>query len=329
MKTHALCAVRHVLELLLAGAMIAAPIAVGAQVLTLRAATETAKGEDTALLVEYFKESAERLSNGSIKVNDFYAGTLGSQRQLQEQVQLGTIEVVSTASDMPELNPKYGLFDLPFLFKDRAHAYRVLDGEIGKSLAEATVNSKGVRVLAYGELGFRQITNKVRPILSPQDLRGLKIRVPPNKVRLAAFKALGAAPTPVPYKELYTSLQQGVVDGQENPLYSIAALSLWDVQKYVSVTNHVFTPGYLLANERWWKGLTPGNRDILARAAAEAANKQRAALASADRELVTRLKQRGMQVDTPDPEPFVKATQSVWTEFGDPDLIKKITSLRQ
>ena len=298
------------------------------QSLTVRAATETTKGEETSLLVEYLKESVERLSNGAIKVNDFYGGTLGTQRQLQEQVQLGTIEIIGTGSDMPELNPKYDLFDLPFLFKDRAHAFRVIDGEIGKSFAESTVSTKGVRVLAYGELGFRQITNKVRPVLSPKDLEGLKIRVPGNKVRLAAFKALGSAPTPIPYKELYTSLQQGVVDGQENPVFAIANLSLWEVQKFVSITNHVFTPCYLLANERWWQSLSPQNRELLSKAAAEAEKKQRAALASGEADLIAKLKQRGMQVDTPDTEAFAKATQTIWKEFGQQDLIDKIAKLR-
>lgn len=316
----------------LQGVVLAATFLIGApafaQALSMRAATETAKGEETALLIEYFKESVERLSNGSVKVSDFYGGTLGTQRQLQEQVQLGTMEMMATGSDMPELNPKYGIFDLPFLFKDRAHAFRVIDGEVGKSLADSTVSTKGVRVLAYGELGFRQITNKVRPIVTPKDLQGLKIRVPSNKVRLAAFKALGAAPTPVPYKELYTSLQQGVVDGQENPLFSIVALSLWEVQKYVSITNHVFTPCYLLVNERWWQGLSPANRELMSRAAAEAEKKQRATLAAADAELLGKLKERGMQVETPNPEPFIKATQAVWTELGDPELIRKINSQR-
>jgi TRAP-type transport system periplasmic protein len=316
------------LRSLLTGAALIIALPLSAQTLSLRAATETAKGEDAALLIEYFKESAEGLGNGSVKVNEFYGGTLGTQRQLQEQVQLGTIEMVATGSDMVELNHKYAIFDLPFLFKDRAHAFRVLDGDIGKALAKDTVATKGVRVVAYGELGFRQITNRVRPILSPKDLQGLKIRVPSNKVRLAAFKALGAAPTPVPYKELYTSLQQGVVDGQENPLFSIAALSLWEVQKYVSLTNHVFTPSYLLINERWLKGLTPADRDLVLRAAAEAQKRQRARLENADAEILAKLKQHGMQVDTPDPEPFVKATQGIWKEFGDPEMIRNITALR-
>lgn len=313
---------------LLFGVLFFAGMPAVTQTLSMRAATETAKGEDAALLIEYFKESAERLSNGAIKVSDFYGGTLGNQRQLQEQVQLGTIEMVSTGSDMTELNPKYTIFDLPFLVKDRAHAFRVLDGEVGKSLADSTVVTKGVRVVAYGELGFRQITNRVRPILSPKDLQGLKIRVPSNKPRLAAFKALGAAATPIPYKELYTSLQQGVVDGQENPLYSISALSLWEVQKYVSLTNHVFTPAYLLVNERWYQSLSPANRDLVTRAAAEAQKRQRSTLASSDADILAKLKQRGMQIDTPDPEPFAKATQAVWTEFGDPELIRKINALR-
>lgn len=318
----------QILRSLVAAAIVFAALPGMAQTLSLRAATETSKGEDAALLIEYFKDAAERLSNGSVKVNDFFGGTLGTQRQLQEQVQLGTIEMVATGSDIVELNPKYAIFDLPFLIKDRAHAFRVLDGDIGKALSDATVATKGVRVIAYGELGFRQITNRVRPVLSPKDLQGLKIRVPSNKVRLAAFKALGAAPTPVPYKELYTALQQGVVDGQENPLFSIAALSLWEVQKYVSITNHVFTPSYLLVNERWLNTLSPANRDIVMRAGAEAQKRQRATLEHGDADIVAKLKQHGMRVDTPDPAPFIEATREVWKGFGDPAMIQKIQALR-
>lgn len=309
----------------------ASPSAAQSPKLTFRLATETAKGEDTALLLEKFKELAEAQGKGEIRINFFFGGALGTQRQLQEQVQLGTIEAVGTGSDLPEMEAKFGVFDFPFLFKDRGHVVRVLDGDVGRKLGAALVRSRGVRVLAYGEIGFRQITNRVRPVLRPADLQGLKIRVPSNRIRIAAFKALGAAATPIPYKELYTALQQGVVDGQENPVFSISALSLWEVQKYVSLTNHVFTPAYLLVNERWWQGLAAEHRQLLQRAAQEAAVWQRATLAMAEDELLAKLKGRGMQVDTPSLDAFVQATRPVWSEFEErigKELVAEIVQLR-
>jgi TRAP-type transport system periplasmic protein len=299
--------------------------------LAFRLATETARGEDTALLLEQFKEAAEAQSKGDVRITVFYGGALGNQRQLQEQVQLGTIEAVGTGSDLPEMDARFGVFDFPFLFKDRAHAARVLDGDVGRKLSEGLVRARGVRVLAYGEIGFRQITNRTRPVLRPADLQGLKIRVPSNRIRIAAFKALGAAATPIPYKELYTALQQGVVDGQENPVFSINTLSLWEVQKYVSLTNHVFTPAYLLVNERWWQGLPAEQRQLLQLAAHEATGRQRAILARGEEELLAKLKSRGMQVDTPSLEPFVQATRPVWAEFEEKigkELVAEIVQLR-
>ena len=185
----------------------------------------------------------------------FPGGALGTQRQLQEQVQLGTVEIIGTGSDMPELEPKFGVFDFPFLFADRTHVYKVVDGPIGDELNQAVIRNKGVRVLSWGELGFRHFTNTVRPITKPEDLKGLKIRVPPNKIRVAAIKAMGAAATPIPWKELCTALQQRVVDGQENPTNAIVSLSMWEVQKFVSLSNHVFTPTYLLVNQRFYQSL--------------------------------------------------------------------------
>ena len=160
---------------------------------------------------------------------------------------------------MPELEPKFGVFDFPFLFADRAHVYKVVDGPIGDELNQAVLRNKGVRVLSWGELGFRHFTNAVRPITKPEDLKGLKIRVPPNKIRVAAIKAMGAAATPIPWKELYTALQQRVVDGQENPTNAIVSLSMWEVQKFVSLSEprlHAHLP----AGQRALLPVAPGAR---------------------------------------------------------------------
>lgn len=282
---------------------------------TLKVATESAPGADQHLLATKFKELAEGQSKGDITVEVFHSGQLGSQKQMQEQAQLGTIQMVTVASGMPELEAKYGIFDFPFLFQNRAHAYKVMDGAVGKSMADALVKGRGLRVLACGELGFRQITNSKRPILAVDDMKGLKIRVPNNKFRMAAFEALGAAPTPIDYKELYGALQAGVVDGQENPLAAFKEKSMWEVQKYISITNHVFTPACLLANEKWWQGLDAQNRTVMETAARDAAIWQRQQMANADETLLVEFKGKGVQIDNPKLDGFVEKTKGTWKEF--------------
>jgi len=288
-----------------------------AQELTLRLATEISKGGDIYLLLDQFKKETESHSNGKIKIKLYFGGSLGNQRQLQEQLQLGTIEAIGTGSNMVELEPKFGIFDLPFLFKDRNHVYRALDGELGVILNKALLKKRNLRVIAFGEIGFRQITNAVRPIMKPSDLKGLKIRTPSNKLRISAFKRLGAAPTPISYKELYTSLQQKVVDGQENPVITIKELSLWDVQKFVSLTNHVYTPAYLVVNESWWQKLSVEQRKTLMDAAEAAQRWQRNRLAGMESDLIAEARSKGMQIDSPDLKPFAELTRPVWKEFED------------
>ena len=294
---------------------ISGPTPLAAQDLTLRLATGVSQGGDVYLLLEKFKQEAETRSGGKIKVDFFFGGTLGNDRQLQEQLLLGTIEAVGLGSTMVELDPRFGIFDLPFLFNDRDHVYGLLDAELGGLLTDSLLQSRKARILAYGEIGFRQITNNVRPIMSPDDLKGLKMRTPSNRLRIAAFKALGAAPTAIPYKELYTALQQRVVDGQENPLIVIQEKSLWEVQKYISLTNHVFTPAYLVVNEDWWQGLSDDQRQTIGAAASAAATWQRNKLAGMDGELMAEARANGMQIDTPDLAPFAKLTGSVWETY--------------
>lgn len=289
-------------------------VAGSARALEVRVATEVAPGGDVYHLVEEFRKAVEgRETDITVKV--FSGGALGTQRQLQEQIQLGTIEVVGTASDIVEMAPEFGIFDLPFLFQDRQHVYRAMDGELGRQLNEILVSNRNVRVLAFGEAGFRHITNKVRPITKPEDLQGLKIRTPSAKLRIAAFNALGAAATPIPYSELYSALQQGVVDGQENPFTTIKEQSLWEVQKYVSLTYHVFTPAYLVVNETWWNGLSEEHRRTLTEAAREATENQRSLLAGQEESLRNEIVEKGMEINEPDLAPFVERTRVVWDEF--------------
>ena len=286
-----------------------------AATLEIKAATQTAPGADMYILLAKFKELAEQRSKGDIKINLFHSSMLGSQQQMQEQVQLGVIPIITSASNIVDMEPKFGLFEFPFLFSSRAHAFRVLDGDIGSQLSELLVKHKGVRIIAYGELGFRQITNNVRPIELPDDLKGLKIRVPSSKFRIAVFQALGAAPTVIDYKELYGALQQGVVDGQENPLSAFKEKSMWDVQKYISITNHVFTPVTLLVNEKWWEALPKPERDLLQTAAHDAALFERSEMARMDEELLKDFQARGVKVNHPNLDAFIEKTKPVWAQF--------------
>lgn len=318
------------LALIVAAALAAIPPAEAK--VTIRLATEPAAPDPTFELANKFKELAEAKGKGEIEVKFFPGGALGTQRQLQEQVQLGSIEIVGTASDMPELEPKFGVFDFPFLFGDRTHVYKVIDGPIGEELNQAVIRNKGVRVLSWGELGFRHFTNAVRPITKPEDLKGLKIRVPPNKIRVAAIKAMGAAATPIPWKELYTALQQRVVDGQENPTNAIVTLSMWEVQKFVSLSNHVFTPTYLLVNERFYQSLAPGLRQAVTEAAVEAHTWQRAENQRREASELQQAKDKGMQVNAADVKAFVPLARPVWDEFAavvGKELLDRIVALRQ
>lgn len=297
-----------------------------AQALEIRAATEVGAGGDLAILLDEFEKAVEARGD-DISVNVFTGGTLGTQRQLQEQLVLGTIEVIATASDIVELAAQFSIFDLPFMFTDPEHAHRAMDGVLGEQLNELLVEAQGLRVIGFGELGFRHITNSVRPIETPDDLRGLKIRVPSNQLRIDAFTALGAAPTPIPYSELYSALQQGVVDGQENPLPTIGELSLWEVQKYVSLTYHVYTPGYILVNDAWWQGLPDETRTHLAEAGRQAAEAQRARIAEVTADLQAKAEQGGMQFNSSDLAPFVEQTRSVRQSFEDAHGVKLIEAV--
>ena len=296
----------------------------------IQAATEVGAGGDLAILLAEFEAAVEERSD-EVEVDVLTGGSLGTQRQLQEQLQLGTIEVIATASDIVELAGEFSIFDLPFLFGSTEHAHRAMDGELGALLTETLIEERGIRVLAFAELGFRHITNNVRPIETPSDLEGLKLRTPSNELRIEAFRMLGAAPTPIPYSELYSALQQGVVDGQENPVGTIEEKSLYEVQDYLSLTNHVYTPAYILVNEDWWQGLSEERRELFSEAAKSAADAQRSMIAADTDEIIAKAKAEGVEVNEADTAAFAEATKPVWQSFRDEHgdaLIEAVESAR-
>jgi len=299
--------------------------------ITWKLATEAARPTQPVTWADRFKELMEQRTSCQFSVLIYQGGVLGTTKQGIEQVRLGTLDMATAASDMSELYPPFGATDLPFIFRDRAHVAAVLDGPIGKKLNEDLVKSKGVRVLGYGELGFRHITNGTRPINKPEDLKGLKLRVPPSKLRSRTFEIFGAAAAPIPFGELYTALQQKVVDGQENPLSTVWSASYWQVQKYLSLTGHVYTPVFPIVSERSFQKLTPDMRKLMLDTAQEVSIWHRGESARADSELVQKIMEKGMAVNQTNAADFQKEAARVWEEFSEPigkDLVNAIVNTR-
>ena len=263
---------------------------------------------------KYAELVAQRTGN-KVKIDIYPATQLGSERDLVEGLQLGTVDLVVTSTGpLGGFVPKMFVVDLPFLFRDKEHAYKVLDGPIGKGLLDA-FSAKGIKGLAFWENGFRHITNNVRPIEKPEDLKGIKIRTMENKIHLASFKAWGASPTPMAWGEVYTALQQKTIDGQENPIAIIYTAKIFEVQKYLALTGHFYSPSPILMSEKSFKALPQDIQKIMVDTALECATFERNLLRDDEAKQIADLKAKGMQVTTPNKKPFQDAAASVYKEF--------------
>jgi tripartite ATP-independent transporter DctP family solute receptor len=264
--------------------------------------------------VKYAELVAQRTKN-KVKIDVYPSTQLGNERDMVEGLQLGTIDLVVTSTGpLGGFVPKMFVVDLPFLFRDREHAYKVLDGPIGRDLLDAFA-PKGIKGLAFWENGFRQITNNVRPIEKPEDLKGIKIRTMENKVHLASFRAFGASPTPMAWSEVYTALQQKTIDAQENPIAIIYHQKIAEVQKYLTLTGHFYSPTPLLMSLKAFNALPKDIQNIFMDTAIECATYERNLLRDSEAKQITELKAKGMQVTTPNKKSFQDAATSVYKEF--------------
>ncbi len=282
--------------------------------------------------IEKLTPILDRNSGGAIKLQVFCCAQLGSERELAEGTRLGTIHMTSVAGEgaLPAWVPELQVFGLPFLIRDRAHAYKVLDGPIGKEL-EAKLEAQGLHVLGWWELGFRNMTTRNKVIKTPADLAGLKMRVQEAKVWLGLMRALGAIPTPIPFGELYSALQQGVVDGQENPIVTIVSMKFYEVQKQVGLTEHTYTALPVMASKKWWDGLKPEQRAAIAASVRESVPEQRRTVAAQVDEGVKFLKTQGVNITEVDKTKFVEATREVPKLVADqvpPELVQRIRDTR-
>ena len=270
----------------------------------------------------------EKNSGGAIKLQVFCCAQLGSERELAEGARLGTIHMTSVAAEgaLPSWVPELQAFGLPFIIRDRNHIYRVLEGAIGKDL-EAKLLDQGFVVLGWWELGFRNMTTKNKPIRTPADLKGLKMRVQEAKVWLGLMRALGALPTPIPFGELYNALQQGVVDGQENPIVTIVSMKFYEVQKQVGLTEHTYTALPVMASKKWWETVKPQQREIITASVKASVPEQRKAVAGQVDEGVKFLKTQGVTVQEVDKAKFMEVTKDVPNLVADqvpPEFVRRI-----
>ena len=262
-----------------------------------------------------FKELVEKNTKGEITVTLFTDAKLGDERTLLERMKMGIVDsAIITNGPIINFVPAFGVIDLPFLFRDPDHAYKVLDGSIGQKLL-AEMESQGWKGLSFGERGFRNLTNSKRAVKTPEDIKGLKIRVMQNPVYVDSFKALGANAVPMAWTEVLTALQQGTVDGQENPLNVIMAFKLYDVQKYLSITRHAYAPAPILMSTITWKKLTPAQQQIMKKAAQDAADFERAWDNKMESDWLKELENKGMMVSKPDLKPFLAAVKPVYEQY--------------
>lgn len=287
----------------------------------LKLGTSTQPSHIYNVAAEHFAKIVAEKTNGEIEVQVFPAAQLGSERDMVEGLQLGSLEMTLTSTGpLGNFVPQVKLFNLPFLFKDRDTCYKVLDGPVGTAIADK-FTKVGIRSLGWYENGFRNVTNSKRAIEAPADMDGLKIRVMEDDVFILTMKSLGASPLPMAFGELYTALEQKTVDAQENPLAVIHSSRFFEVQKYLAMTGHFYSPAMLLISEITWQSLSPENQKIIAAAAAEARDFERQISLEADQKLEAELKAAGMTVTHPDKAPFVEAVASV---YDNPSVLKAI-----
>ena len=274
-------------------------------------------------------EVAERESHGRLKIQIFPSSQLGSQREIWQSVQSGVIDgVVDATANLANFVPAFSVLDLPYLVKDEDAAFRLLDGPAVNQELGARAEAAGFHIVKYWEVTFRNVYTRSKPIASAQDLKGLKIRVIPNPSFIALFRALNAAPTPMAYGEVYTSLQQGVIDGAENDLVTYLSSKHYEVAKNLALTNHMMLIIPFTLSERTWKRLPPDLQAVLTNAAEEGRKVVQAERTTRNAKALDQARALGINVTQPDLQPFIDAGRKTYADMAGrvgQDLVNRIT----
>jgi tripartite ATP-independent transporter DctP family solute receptor len=263
-----------------------------------------------------FAKRANAKLEGKVKVVVFGSSQLGGDKEMLQKLKLGTIDMAAPSTVMSSEVDLFGIFEMPYLVKDRDHMGRI-EKEIFWPRIAPAAEKKGLKILAVWENGYRHITSNRKPIVRPEDLQGVKLRVPEGKWRVAMFKTYGANPSPMKFSELFTALQTGVMDGQENPLTQIYSAKLHETQKFLSMSGHVYTPAYLVVGKGKYERLPADVRKTLEEVARETQAFVYETARKQESELLDKLKQSGIQVNEVDKSAFIEASKPIYDEFGE------------
>lgn len=297
-----------------------------------RFAYEAPRSDTQHIAAKKFNDLLQEKSKKELKLTLFPDSTLGNAQTAISGVRGGTIDIaMSSSSNFTGLVPQLNVIDIPFIFKDREHAYKALDGEIGQGLLKS-LEAQGLKGLAFWEVGFRAFSNSKHPINKPDDIKGLKIRTNQNPMYIQAFSILGANPVPMPLSELYTALETKAVDAQEHPIGIFWSAKLYEVQKYFSFTNHGYTPLIVAINKAKFEALPAEQQTALIEAAQEAGKYQRQLNLENEEKIIDLLKKEGIEfVDNLDTTPFKEAvsaeTRKAFIEKNGDSLVKAIDAL--
>jgi tripartite ATP-independent transporter DctP family solute receptor len=287
------------------------PLAAHAQAVKLTLGHGAAPGNPRHEAALKFAEALKAKSGGRIEVQVAPSAQLGDDAAMVTALRTGALDMSANSQGaLANAVPEYAAFGMPFLFSSLPQAWKVLDGPLGKELADRTAE-KGMIVLGYWDNGIRHMSNSKKPLLKPEDLKGMKMRTPPDAVTVDIMQSLGAEAQQIRFAELYVALQQGVVDGQENPLMNIHASKLYEVQKFISLTGHKYEMTPFLMSKRTWDRLSDADRRAVQEAAAEATTLQRRLSQESDDKLLADLRAKGVRVDAVDKSAFERATAAV------------------
>jgi tripartite ATP-independent transporter DctP family solute receptor len=286
--------------------------------ITMKLGVVTKPGSAQNIVAEKFKELIELKSQGDLQVKIFHSASLGNETELLQQIQLGTIQLgIITSGPFDSFDPIVRVIDYPFLFKDNQQADEILDGPLGGEILKS-LESSGFKGLCFSENGFRNLTNSRHAVSEPSDIEGLKIRVMSSALHKSIWQALGANPTPMPWP-IYTELEQGVIDGQENPLWVLEVYKFYEIQKYMTLTRHVYSAHIDVASLSWWKTLDQAQQGMIQQAMYEAAVYQRADNREKDDARLALLKEKGMEVVE---DPDLDALRAQVADLKNIDLFK-------
>ncbi|MBX2839981.1 MAG: TRAP transporter substrate-binding protein [Gammaproteobacteria bacterium] len=279
---------------------------------------------------EFVKNANARLGERA-EVQAFGSSQLGKDKELLQKLKLGQVTFALPSSVMSSVADEFGVFEMPYIVQSREHM-KAIQAELGESVFNAAAEANGYKILSYFENGFRHITNNTRAVNVPEDLAGIKLRTPKGEWRVKMFQLYGANPTPMAFSEVFTALKTGVIDGQENPYAQIWSAKFQEVQKYLSITGHVYTPAYVLVSAKNFAKLPEDVQADLMAAAAESQDAVYAMAAQLETELLENLKNGGVEVNEADKQAFIDASKPIYDEFaasvdGGADLISKVQAL--